>query len=468
MRLTQWLDDVATDIRFALRQMRASPGFAAVAMLTLALGIGANSAIFALADATLLRPLPFRGLRTARGRHGAFGRGAPRWRCRPRPCATSASRAAVSKRWRAIVQGAGGGPLVTAPDGTVETVERQSVTTRFFDVLGVTPLAGRTFQPADEGPSAGRRSSSAKASGGRASRQIASLVGQTVRLNGEPFTVVGVVPDAAQLTRPPAMWTLMPQVPAPWTSAPLKLLRGGRPVEAWRHARRRPRPTSRPSPRASRASIPTPGPGFGLAIEPLRDWLMGPDLQLTSLLLLGVVGFVLLMCCANVANLLLARANVRSRELAVRAALGAGRGRVVAQMLTESLVLVAGRRGVRARDRRGDPARGAGADSSRAPAGGGDAGIRRPGGDVRHRRRGGRRHPVRAWSGMAGDPHLADEHARQREPVVHAAADDSAAWWSRAKSPPPCCCCAVRGCCCARCSCSSTPTPATASRPVAC
>jgi putative ABC transport system permease protein len=123
------------------------------------------------------------------------------------------------------------------------------------------------------------------------------------------------------------MWTLMPQIPT-FEQRAAKLfeivgrLKPGVTIDAARAD------LEAISARISREH-PDAGAGFGLAVEPARNWLMGPELQLTSILLLGVVGFVLLMCCANVASLLLARASLRSRELAVRTALGAGRGRVI-------------------------------------------------------------------------------------------------------------------------------------------
>src|SRR5688572_16000588 len=335
MRLTEWLGDAWADIRFAVRQMRSSPGFTLVATLTLALGIGANSAIFALADATLLRPLAY----ADPGRIVALTE---------RSAATPSTLMSLPvlrdireqnqsfEALAAITAGAGGGPLVTAPDGTAETVERQTVTTAFFEVLGLAPIAGRTFRTEDDGPAPTVVifSESLWRSRFAADR---SLIGQTVRLNGAPFTVIGVVPDAAQLTRPARMWTLMPQVPA-------LDQRGFRIFEVI--GRLKPGVTldaARGDVEAIGARIASEhadaGVGFGLAAEPFRDWLMGEDLQLTSILLLGVVGFVLLMCCANVANLLLARANVRARELAIRTALGAARARIVTQMLIESLVL---------------------------------------------------------------------------------------------------------------------------------
>ena len=129
---------------------------------------------------------------------------------------------------------------MTAPDGTVETVERQYVTTGFFEVLGVAPVAGRTFRPVDEGPTPAVVIFSESLWRSRFAADV-SLIGQTVRLNGEPFTLVGVVPDGAQLTRPARMWTLMPHSPGASTSAPFKALRGRRPIEAGRHDRRRPR-----------------------------------------------------------------------------------------------------------------------------------------------------------------------------------------------------------------------------------
>ena len=335
MRLTEWLGDVSTDVRFAIRQMRASPGFAFVATLTLALGIGANSAIFALADITLLRPLPY----AESGRVVAIMErtvSAPRTGVSPPTLRDLREQSRSFEVLAAIAQGAGGGPLVTAPDGTVETVERQYVTTGFFEVLGMAPIAGRTFHAADETPRPATVVFSESLWRSRFAADRA-LIGQTVRLNGEPFTVVGVVPDQAQLTRPARMWTLMADIPA-FNRRAFRLfevigrLKPGVTIDAARAD------VEAIATRIAREHTDA-GAGFGLVIEPIRNWLMGEDLQLTSLLLLGVVGFVLLMCCANVANLLLARANIRSRELAVRSALGATRSRVLTQMLIESLVL---------------------------------------------------------------------------------------------------------------------------------
>ncbi|HEV8396246.1 MAG TPA: ABC transporter permease [Vicinamibacterales bacterium] len=336
MRLVEWFGDVREDVKFAVRQMRASVGFTLVATLTLALGIGANSAIFALADATLLRPLPFREPdrlvsiveRTAASPHA------------PVSIPTFEDLQHQSRSFdglAAIQMGAGGGPLVTGPDGAVEAVERQSVSTTFFDLLGVAPVAGRTFRASDEGPRPTVVVFSESLWRGRFHADT-SLIGRTVKLNGAPYTLVGVVPDRAQYTRPARMWTLTGDVP------PFVRQRSIRVIEVV--GRLKPGVTHE----GARADVATigariaaehadVGKGFALDLEPVRDSLMGPELQRTSLLLLAVVGFVLLMCCANVANLLLARTSARAQELAVRTALGAGRGRVVAQMLTESLVL---------------------------------------------------------------------------------------------------------------------------------
>ena len=229
---------------------------------------------------------------------------------------------------------------MTAPDGTVATAGQQLVSARLFDVLGVTPLAGRTFRASDDVPNPavvvfGERLWRARFGADP------SMIGRAVKLNGVPFTLIGVVRDDVQFTRPAEMWTLMP---TSFGAFNLRELRGARLAEVV--GRLRPGVTLEAA-QAELSAIgarlaaeyPADNTGLALTAEPLRAGVMGPDLQMTSVFLLGVVGFVLLMCCANVANLLLARASSRARELAIRTALGAGRGRIVTQLVTESLVL---------------------------------------------------------------------------------------------------------------------------------
>jgi putative ABC transport system permease protein len=341
MRLTQWLEEFADDVRFALRQLKTSPGFALVAVLTLALGIGANSAMFALADATLVRPLPYVEperlvslSEILQGRPGGVVNPVDfiDWSDRTRSFTATA----------ALVGSAG---TIVGEDGVAERVPAQAVTTRFFDVLGVKPIAGRTFLDDDDGPTP----DAVVLSEGLWRRRFGAdpaLIGRTTRFGGQTHTVIGVMPADFRFDipgtlslGPTAMWMLLgsPQdrSPAQRYSHYLQVIGRLKPGVTLEAAR-----ADLASVADSLATeLPASNKGHSATVEPLRARVIGGELRLTATLLLGVVGLVLLMCCANVANLLLARASARSREFAIRSALGAGRRRIVRQVLSESLVL---------------------------------------------------------------------------------------------------------------------------------
>ena len=332
MRLMQWLGELRGDVRFALRQLRRAPGFTAVAALTLALGIGANGAIFALVDATLLNPVPFdepdRLVMVSESlpqfpRTGVSSRNFDDWEARNRTFESMAGVFAYARR-------------VGMPDGSVEEIPAQQVTHRFFDVLRVRPIAGRTFRPEDKALPPNVTVISERLWRTRFGGDP-GIVGRQLRIDELSFTILGIVPADFQFFAEADLWTVWHELPA-MDPRGLRFLRGfgrlkpGVSIEAAQS-------DMSAIAAALREEYPDVNRDRDANVEPMAEVLVGPDVRRNSRLFLGVVGFVLLMCCANVANLLLARMSGRARELAIRSSLGAGRGRIVAQIMTESLVL---------------------------------------------------------------------------------------------------------------------------------
>jgi len=334
------LESVLQDVRHACRALRRSRGFSAAAVAILALGIGGNAAVFGLVDAVLLRPLPFPEPDrlvvlwedfSATGAHGGLARVEPapanyvEWKARSR---SFAGMAALERRIYNLTG-----------TGEPEKLVGVRATGNLFSLLGMRPVVGRTLTPRDD--AADSTPVVAVAEGLWRQRFAADpdLVGRSIRLNGLPHTVVGVVPgDFRFPDRGVAIW-----VPAAFTAEEL----ASHGAHWYVVARLEPGT----SPREAQAEMtaiarrleqerPDSNAGVGVTVTALHDQLAG-GARPALLLLLGAVGIVLLITCANLASLLLARGTSRRKEIAVRQALGACPARVARQVLTESAVLAA-------------------------------------------------------------------------------------------------------------------------------
>jgi predicted permease len=330
MRRVNYLENFFQDLRYGVRTFRNNPGFTAVAVLTLALGIGGTTAILSVVNGVLLRPLPYEDAdRLVTILHGGMGPVAPAnfvdWRSQNHVF----QRMGAAEYWT---------PNLTGVDKP-ERVWALHITSDILPLLGVQPLLGRMFLPEEDQRGREHEVIVSFRAWQRRFGGDSGIIGRSVVLDGEKYMVIGVLPPEFKFA---PFWATKAELWAPLSLTGRETERGGNSLRVF--ARLKPGVTLEQA-RAEMATITSrleqqyPGTNRDYVVLPLKEKVVG-DIRPALLVLLGAVSFVLLIACANVAHMLLARSAARQKEVAVRRALGAGRSRMIRQFLTESLLLM--------------------------------------------------------------------------------------------------------------------------------
>ncbi len=319
------------DLRYALRMMGKHRLFTCVAVLALGLGIGANTAIFSVINAVVLRPLPYHEPeRLVTILHDGT---------KPVSPANYFDLAQQSQSFEALAAAQWWEPNLTGLNEP-EHLRGLQLTARMFQVLGVSPVLGRTFNPDEDQPGRERVVVLSNRLWQRRFAGNANIVGQQITLDGESYTVIGVMPREFQFA---PFWATNAELWSPLNLTPRANDRGGQSLRVF--ARLKPGVT-RAAAQSEVATIfrrleqeyPQANKGLALAVEPLHEQVVGKT-RPALIILFGAVSFVLLIACANVANLMMARATSRQKEIALRTALGASSSRIARQLLVESVLL---------------------------------------------------------------------------------------------------------------------------------